>query len=54
MGKDCCHGKHKTHKCGDFKGNETKEEKLKHLKECKEGLLKQIGEIDSAIKDIEG
>jgi hypothetical protein len=49
-----CKGKHeKKHKCGEFTGNESKEEKLKHLKECKEGLLKQIEEIDAAIKEID-
>jgi hypothetical protein len=48
-----CKGKEKP-KCGEFKGNEDKEAKLKHLKECKEGLLKKVDEIDAAIKDIEG
>jgi hypothetical protein len=49
-----CKGKHeKKQKCGEFSGNESKEEKLKHLKECKEGLLKQIEEIDAAIKEID-
>ena len=48
-----CKGKEK-HKCGEFKGNEDKEAKLKHLKECKESMLKNIEEIDAAIKDIEG
>lgn len=47
-----CKGKHKN-KCGEFKGNEDKEAKLKHLKECKEELLEKIAEIDKAIKDLE-
>lgn len=52
---DCgCKGKHeKKQKCGEFTGNESKEEKLKHLKECKEGLVKQIEEIDTAIQKID-
>ncbi|MCG3252505.1 MAG: hypothetical protein KAX09_01540 [Candidatus Heimdallarchaeota archaeon] len=48
-----CKGKEKQ-KCGEFKGNEDKETKLKHLKECKEGLLGKIDDIDAAIKKIEG
>jgi len=48
-----CKDKEK-HKCGEFKGNEDKEAKLKHLKECKEGLLGKIEDIDAAIKKIDG
>lgn len=48
-----CKGKAKQ-KCGEFKGNEDKKAKLKHLKECKEELLGRIDEIDAAIKEIEG
>ena len=50
MDKDC-KGKH--HNCGEFKGNEDKETKLKHLKECKEDLLRKIEKIDKAINDLE-
>ncbi|MHA1199729.1 MAG: hypothetical protein ACTSQF_10415 [Candidatus Heimdallarchaeaceae archaeon] len=50
MNKDC-KGKH--HNCGEFEGNETKEEKLKHLKECKENLLKKIEKIDKAIAELD-
>lgn len=48
-----CTGKEKQ-ECGEFKGNEDKEAKLKHLKECKEELQGKIKEIDAAIKKIEG
>ncbi len=48
-----CKGKEKQ-ECGEFKGNEDKEAKLKHLKDCKEGLLVKVDEIDAAIKKIEG
>ncbi|MGC9779143.1 MAG: hypothetical protein HZR80_07870 [Candidatus Heimdallarchaeota archaeon] len=47
-----CKGKPK-HKCGEFKGNEDKEAKLKHLKECREDLLEKVDEIDQAIKKLE-
>jgi hypothetical protein len=50
MNKDC-KGKH--HNCGEFKGNETKEDKLKHLKNCKKDLLEKIEKIDKAIADLE-
>ncbi len=53
MNKNCKKKHENKHKCGEFSGNETNEEKLKHLKECKEGLLKQIEEIDAAIKKID-
>jgi len=46
-----CKGKHQN--CGEFKGNESKEEKLKHLKECKKSLLEKIEKIDKAIIDLE-
>ncbi len=48
-----CKGKEKQD-CGEFKGNEDKEAKLKHLIECKEELLGKIEKIDAAIKKIEG
>jgi len=51
--KKCCQGKHEKHKCGEFKGNENKEEKLLHLKECKEEFLERIEEIDKAIAKIQ-
>lgn len=47
----CCKGNKKVN-CGEFSGNENKEEKLKHLKECKEKLLEKIAKIDEAIKEI--
>ena len=47
-----CKGKH-NQKCGEFKDNENKEEKLKHLKECKQGLLLKVKEIDDAIEKLE-
>ena len=50
---NCGCKEHKKHKCGEFKGNETKEEKIKHLKECKEGLLSKIEEIDTALTELE-
>ena len=42
----------KEHKCGKFKGGESKEAKLKHLKECKQNLMKKIEEIDATIREI--
>jgi hypothetical protein len=51
---DCgCKGKHKQHECGKFEGDMNKEEKLKHLKECKKGLLKKVTEIDEAVEKLE-
>ena len=51
---DCeCKEKHKGKKCGEFEGEMNKEEKLKHLKECKEGFLKKVAEMDEAIKKLE-
>ncbi|MFW9923132.1 MAG: hypothetical protein ACFFDW_07610 [Candidatus Thorarchaeota archaeon] len=50
---DCCHGKHGKQNCGEFKGTESKEEKLKHLTECKKDLLNRIEQIDNAIMKIE-
>ena len=50
MNKDC---KEKKHNCGEFTGNEDKETKLKHLKECKESLQNQIMKIDKAISNLE-
>jgi len=47
-----CKGKDK-HDCGKFKGNEDKEAKLKHLKECKEGLQAKIVDINKAIEALE-
>ena len=47
-----CKG-HKEHKCGEFKGNESKDEKIKHLKECKEELLARIKDIDAALAELE-
>ncbi|NPD88786.1 MAG: hypothetical protein HGN29_08670 [Asgard group archaeon] len=41
------------HECGKFTGGESREEKLKHLKECKQGLRSQIEKIDKAIKDLD-
>jgi hypothetical protein len=41
------------HECGKFKGGESKEEKLKHLKQCKQELLSKIDEIDKAIAELE-
>lgn len=49
MNKDC-KGKH--HNCGEFKGNETKEEKLQHLTDCKAKLQDQIKKIDKAIAEL--
>jgi hypothetical protein len=49
--KEDCKGKHR--KCGEFTGNEDKEAKLKHLKECKEDLLNRIKDIDEAINKLE-
>ena len=40
------------HECGKFTGGESKEEKLKHLEECKNSLQNKIEEIDKAIKDL--
>ncbi|MEA2070378.1 MAG: hypothetical protein U9O98_03720 [Asgard group archaeon] len=40
------------HTCGEFKGNESKEEKLKHLKNCRESFQKRLEDIDNAIKKI--
>lgn len=50
MTKEECKG-HK-HECGKFKGGESKEEKLKHLHECKKELQNKIEEIDKAIRDL--
>jgi hypothetical protein len=50
MNKDCTK---KKHNCGEFTGNEDKEAKLKHLKECKESLQDQIVKIDEAISKLE-
>ncbi len=50
MKEDC---KEKHHNCGEFTGNEAEETKLKHLKECKESLQKQIKKIDEAISKLE-
>ena len=50
MDKDC---KEKHHNCGEFTGNEDKETKLKHLKDCKENLQTQIMKIDEAISKLE-
>lgn len=47
--KNC---KEHKHDCGKFKGGESKEEKLKHLKECKQELLSKIEKIDKAISDL--
>jgi hypothetical protein len=41
------------HECGNFSGDETKEEKLKHLKECKQDLVSKIEEIDKTIRELE-
>lgn len=49
----CCHGTHDKHKCGKFKGSENKEEKLKHLKDCKVEFSKRIEEIDKTIAKIQ-
>ena len=49
--KENCKEKH--HNCGEFSGNEDKETKLKHLKDCKESLQNQIATIDKAISKIE-
>ena len=38
--------------CGKFSGGESKEEKLKHLKDCKQELLDKIEKIDNAIKEL--
>ncbi len=52
MKKDCnCHGTKQ--KCGEFKGNESKEEKLKHLYDCRENFQNRLIEIDKAIKELE-
>ncbi len=51
MNEDC-KGKH--HNCGEFAGNEDKETKLKHLKECKESLLKKVEKIEKTINELEG
>ncbi|MBY9000686.1 MAG: hypothetical protein KGD64_07220 [Candidatus Heimdallarchaeota archaeon] len=50
MKKDCTE---KHHNCGEFTGNEDKETKLKHLKECKESLQNQIRKINEAISKLE-
>ena len=50
MKKDC---KEKHHNCGEFAGNEDKETKLKHLKNCKGNLQNQIKKIDEAISKLE-
>lgn len=50
MNKDCIE---KNHNCGEFKGNEDKEAKLKHLRDCKENLQKKIKDIDEAIMKLE-
>ncbi|MFW9851547.1 MAG: hypothetical protein ACFFDS_01245 [Candidatus Thorarchaeota archaeon] len=49
--KEDCKGKHR--KCGEFTGDEDKESKLKHLKECKENLQNKIKKIDDAIENLE-
>ena len=41
------------HECGKFSGDEDKEAKLKHLKECKEKLQAKIEETDQAIKKLD-
>lgn len=51
---DCgCKGNHKHKKCGEFDSEMNKEEKLEHLKECKEGLLKKVEEIDEAVEKLD-
>ena len=50
MKEDC---KEKHHNCGEFAGNEDKETKLKHLKDCKGSLQNQIKKIDEAISKLE-
>lgn len=44
-----CHCKDSKQKCGEFKGKESKEDKLAHLKKCKESFQLKIKEIDEAI-----
>ncbi|MHA1125876.1 MAG: hypothetical protein ACTSO7_00160 [Candidatus Heimdallarchaeota archaeon] len=48
-----CKEKRDNKKCGEFEGKTSKEEQLKHLKECKEGLLNKVTEIDDAVKKLE-
>ncbi|MCG3260622.1 MAG: hypothetical protein H7644_12800 [Candidatus Heimdallarchaeota archaeon] len=50
MNEDCIG---KKHNCGEFTGNEDKEKKLKHLKDCKEDLQNKIIKIDEAISKLE-
>ncbi|GAH32369.1 unnamed protein product [marine sediment metagenome] len=50
MNKDCTG---KSHNCGEFTGNEDKETKLKHLKECKASLQNQIMKIDKELSKLE-
>ncbi|MHA1220965.1 MAG: hypothetical protein ACTSQB_04460 [Candidatus Heimdallarchaeota archaeon] len=49
---DDCKGKTKS-PCGEFKDNTPKDDKLKHLTDCKQGLLKKVEEIDKAIAKLE-
>ncbi|MBD3190165.1 MAG: hypothetical protein GF308_05960 [Candidatus Heimdallarchaeota archaeon] len=49
LGTDC---KKAQHECGKFSKKESKEEKLKHLKECKASLLQRVKEIDKAIEKL--
>jgi hypothetical protein len=53
MNKRNCNCPEEMPNCGEFKGNESKEEKLKHLKDCKKSFQKRIKEIDIAITKLE-
>jgi hypothetical protein len=51
MKSDCLNTE--KHNCGEFSGKESKEEKLQHLKQCRESFQKKLNEIDAAITKIE-